>query len=161
MGKHVRRTQKNVGLRTVIPLSNNLTLLLGLTLSSPGSGLQETSWEHFCQSLINAKIALILSVFLTGPQRFLFQKGKFHIKSKKWKSVLWNLLIRQALISSDKHRDANNKLLTHPEGSIWYLPLSILIEMINFKKLEEKHPFKECGCQWLINTSCEGGFPVM
>ena len=112
MGKHVRRTQKNIGLRTVIPLSNNLTLLLGLTLSSPGSGLQKTSWEHFCQSLINAKIALILSVFLTGPQRFLCQKGKFHIKSKKWKSVLWNPLIRQALISSDKHRDANNKLLT-------------------------------------------------
>ena len=71
------------GLRTVIPLSNNLTLLLRLTSSSPGSDLQKSSWEHFFQSLVNAKITLIPTVILTGPQRFLCQKGKFHIKTKK------------------------------------------------------------------------------
>ena len=42
-------------------------------------------WLIFLRTffLINAKITLVSSVFSTGPHRFLCQKGKFHIKSKK------------------------------------------------------------------------------
>ena len=74
------------GLRTLIPLSNNLTLLLRLTSSSPGSGLQKNFLRTFF-SKFELKLKLKLrsyQVFVTGPQKFPCKKGKFHIKLEKW-----------------------------------------------------------------------------
>ena len=128
------------GLGTLIPFSNNLTLLLRLTSSSPGSGLQKNFFRTFFLKFDKSLNSLISSVYWLALKGLLAKKKNFILNQRNETSVLWNPLKRRALISSDKHQDTKNKqiLLPHPEGSIWYLPLSILvIEMINFKKLEE------------------------